>query len=245
MASHPDVPAVEAANLFVDASTSASYGSGRDVELLGGSVTLKSRSATELAHVLPPVMVIKHQGDSATDLNWLMKRLDSEWAANLTGSQVVCNDILRIMFVHALRVHIATADPFSLGWLGGLREPRIAAALSAIHADPAKSWKLAELASIAGMSRSTFAERFKSYVGQTPIGYVARWRMQVAAARLLTTADSVSSIADSVGFLSDAAFGATFRRLYGVPPGQYRIGRGHEATTSPDTAGNNHVLNKN
>ncbi len=113
-------------------------------------------------------MVIKHHGDRASDLNWLMKRLDSGWAANLPGSQIVCNDILRIMFVHALRVHITTADPFSLAWLGGMRE-RIAAVLTAIHADPAKSWKLAELASIAGMSPSTFAERFKSFVGQTPI----------------------------------------------------------------------------
>lgn len=235
LASDPALPAIDAAAVFADSPNVASYGQGDDVALLGGSVTLDGAGASALLDLLPPSLVIAAgAGPTASTFAWLLDALDHEWRADLPGAQTVCNDLLRLMFVHALRRHVDGADVASLGWLGGLRDPAIAAALRAIHVAPAQHWKLQALADIAGMSRSAFAARFKQRIGQTPVDYATHWRMQLAAARLRTTLDSVSRIASSLGFLSDAAFGATFRRVHGMAPGQYR--RAHaNAVPIPET----------
>lgn len=238
LASDPALPAIDAAEVFAQSPSVASYGRGDEVSLLGGSVTLEGAGSSALLDLLPPAMVIAAgAGPAASTFAWLLDALDREWRSDLPGGQAVCNDLLRMMFVHALRRHVDGADAASLGWLGGLRDPAIAAALRAIHAAPAQHWKLEALAGVAGMSRSAFAARFKQRVGQTPIDYAAHWRMQLAAARLRTTLDSVSRIAGSLGFLSDAAFGATFRRVHGMAPGQYRRAqrKGAEVIKSPGT----------
>ena len=222
LASDPGVPAVDAAQVFADSPHAAQHGSGDDVALLGGSVTLEGPAASELLELLPGAIVIRAQPHEVSPLAWLLGALDREWRAGQAGARVVCNDLLRLMFVHALRQHIDTSDVGALGWLAGLRDPPIAAALRSIHAAPGHAWTLPALAAIAGMSRSAFALRFRQSVGQAPVTYAARWRMRVAALRLKNTASSVSGIAASLGFLSDAAFGAAFRRVYGVSPGQYR-----------------------
>lgn len=233
LASAPEVPAVDAAQVFSPSGTSARYGVGNDVELLGGSVTLQdSPGAADLVNLLPAALVITADAGGASPLAWLLEELDREWHANLAGSQAVCNDLLRLMFVHALRQHIAQADAADLGWLGGLRDPAIAASLRAVHGEPARTWRLEELAAIAGLSRSSFAARFKRCVGLAPIEYAARWRMGLAAARLLNTADPVGVIAASLGFLSDAAFGVSFRRVHGMSPGRYRRHHAERRATS-------------
>lgn len=158
-------------------------------------------------------------------MSWLLDRLDQEWRAALPGSETACNDLLRLMFVHALRQHLREADSADLGWLAGLGDPPVAAALRAIHAAPERVWRLPDLAREAGQSRSGFAERFRRVVGLPPIEYAARWRMRVAAHRLEHGGDALSSVAASLGFLSDSAFGAAFRRVHGVSPGRYRADR--------------------
>lgn len=133
------------------------------------------------------------------------------------------------MFVHALRAHLATTDAGVLGWLAGLNDPSVAAALRAIHAEPARVWRLRELAAQAGLSRTAFAERFRARVGQPPVEYAATWRMRVAARRLREGRRPVSAVAHELGFLSDSAFGAAFRRVHGVAPGRYRKAAGRAA----------------
>ncbi|GAB3051166.1 cupin domain-containing protein [Stenotrophomonas tumulicola] len=222
LASDPALPAVDAAKVFAASPMFANHGEGEEVSLLGGSVTLAGPAASELLDLLPPVIVIRDHPIGASPFAWLLDALDREWRADLAGGRTVCNDLLRLMFVHALRRHIDAANPAALGWLGGLRDPAIAAALRVIHAAPAQTWKLEALAAVAGMSRSAFAAQFKQRVGQAPVAYAAQWRMRVAAMQLLGTTDSVSRIAASSGFLSDAAFGVAFRRVHGVSPGRYR-----------------------
>nr|WP_256349099.1 AraC family transcriptional regulator [Pseudomonas reactans] len=129
---------------------------------------------------------------------------------------------MRLVFIHALRLHITSAEVADLNWLSGLQDPAIAAVLRSIHSAPEKPWRLDELANVACMSRSSFAALFKKRVGQAPVEYATRWRMQVAGARLRNGIDSVATVAASLGYLSDAAFGAAFRRIHGKTPGQYR-----------------------
>lgn len=222
LASAPDNEAVNASEVFAQSGSSAIYGAGDDVELLGGSVSLVSPGSADLLELMPPAIIIHAESGGASSFAWLLDELDREWQSAQAGSYSMCNDLLRLIFVHTLRHHIATADVADLAWLGGLRDPAIAGVMRAVHGDPVKSWKLAEMAEIACMSRSSFAALFKARVGRAPVEYATHWRMQVAASRLCNTADSVATVAASLGYLSDAAFGVAFRRVHGKSPGQYR-----------------------
>ena len=137
------------------------------------------------------------------------------------GSEVVMARLSDALVTRALRHHLETSvDP---GWLAGLRDPAVAAALAAVHADPAAAWDLPALAAEAGQSRSAFAARFSEVVGQTPMNYVFEYRMR-RAAHLLSAGGgaTIASVASAVGYGSEAAFAAAFVRYAGRPPGAYR-----------------------
>jgi transcriptional regulator GlxA family with amidase domain len=101
--------------------------------------------------------------------------------------------------------------------LAGLADPRLAKALTAMHEVPKKSWTLDDLAGVAGMSRTRFAEHFRTRVGQTPIDYLTVWRMTVAG-QLLARGKPVKSVALQVGYQSAAAFSRVFSRVTGQAP---------------------------
>ncbi|MBK3778560.1 helix-turn-helix domain-containing protein [Azospirillum brasilense] len=155
-------------------------------------------------------------------VGWLLEQLDREWRGETVGSQHACNGPLRLMFVHALRAHLSEQPPQGDNWLAARLDPSIGRALDAFHAEPCSNWTLAELAGIAGRSRSSFAAAFRERVGVPPIDYMLRWCL--AATRLRQGQESVSAIAASLGYLSDSAFSATFRRIMGVSPARYRRG---------------------
>ncbi|WP_425336340.1 helix-turn-helix transcriptional regulator [Sinorhizobium garamanticum] len=94
--------------------------------------------------------------------------------------------------------------------------------MQAIHAEPARAWTVSELARIAGQSRSGFAARFHDRMGRSPIDYLARWRVRLAAARLRSSGAPISAIAMEVGSATDSGFSALFRRVMGMSPRQYR-----------------------
>lgn len=216
-----DMPAIDASDIFGQGAD-PTYGQGEDVAFLGGSVAFADAGAADLLDLLPAAMVIRADAEGAEPMAWLLDQLDREWRGGRPGAQAACDDLLRLMFVHALRVHLAQAGQGALGWLAGLNDRATAAALRAIHADPARVWRLSDLAREAGLSRAGFAERFRARVGMAPIEYATQWRMRIAARRLLDGRRSASAVAQDLGFLSDSAFGAAFRRVHGVTPGRYR-----------------------
>lgn len=222
LTSDPILEPIDAALGFGDNALAAKYGDGCDVELLGGSVTFSPEGAAEILDLLPSSLVIEGAAQGAAPLAWLLDQLDGEWRSGQAGSRAACDNLLRLMFVHALRAHFETLGEHAPGWIGGLADPPLAAAIRAIHAEPARAWRLEDLAAIAGQSRSTFAARFRERVGTTPVEYAAGWRLTIAASRLRSGRESASSIAGSLGFLSDSAFGAAFKRKFGVSPGRYR-----------------------
>lgn len=224
LSSAPDMPAIDASEVFGQ-SADPTYGQGEDVAFLGGSVGFTETGAADLLDLLPAAMVIRADAEGAEPVAWLLDQLDREWRGGRPGAQAACDGLLRLMFVHVLRVHLAQTGQGAPGWLAGLNDRATAAALSAIHADPARVWRLSDLASEAGLSRAGFAERFRAQVGMAPIEYATRWRMRIAARRLLDGRRSASAIAQELGFLSDSAFGAAFRRVHGVTPGRYRLMR--------------------
>ena len=125
------------------------------------------------------------------------------------------------MLLQALRLHLAERSGGSVGWLFALADKHMGAAIAAIHEAPAHRWTLQALAERAGMSRSSFALRFKETVGKSPMEYLTRWRMMLAGDRLMHSSDPISAIAHSLGYESESAFSTAFRRVMGCSPRQY------------------------
>lgn len=115
------------------------------------------------------------------------------------------------------------------GWLFALVDKRMRAALSCMHQDPARAWTLQELARSAGMSRTAFAQTFKRTVGASPMAYLTRWRMTLAANRIQDRSEPISSVAPSLGYQSENAFSAAFKRAWGSSLRRYLL----KSRTSP------------
>ena len=126
-----------------------------------------------------------------------------------------------MMLIQALRLHLADAASAGRGWLSALADKQMSIAIASMHSDPGTPWTLQSLAERVGASRSVFALRFRETVGATPMEYLARWRMLLAADRLKNSSDGLSAIAQSLGYESESAFGKAFRRVMGCSPRQY------------------------
>lgn len=230
LCSGPKVKSIPAGDVFAGGKLDVTVGSGSDFVLLGGSVNLDTVDGALLTDALPPVVVIAR--DEAGPITWLLEQLDNEWNGTAPGARIACNDLLRLVFIHVLRAYLARETSQHPGWLSGLADSRLAPALRAIHAEPARRWTVEALAALAGQSRSAFAERFRATVGASPIDYLAGWRMRLAAARLRRGDEPLPRIAQSLGYASDSAFAASFSRILGQSPARYR--NLHRAKRSTD-----------
>jgi len=202
----------------------ASCNGGGDFFLVGGHFTLGGNHAGILLGVLPPIVHIRKEADKAT-LRWSLERMMQELRERQPGGFLVAQHLAYMMLVQALRLHLADGLNAGVGWLFALADKPMSAALSAMHDDPAHRWTLQALAARAGMSRSTFALKFKATVGASPLEYLTRWRMLLAGDRLANSRDAVSLIARSLGYDSESAFSTAFKRVMGCSPRQYGSGR--------------------
>jgi AraC-like DNA-binding protein len=146
----------------------------------------------------------------------------SEIAAGRLGSTTVIAKLSELLFVEAVSQFVASLPAERRGWLAGLRDPQIGRALAVLHARPTEAWTAESLAAEAGMSRSVFAERFTTVVGQPPMQYLTLWRMHVAAQQLREGRGSVAQIGFAIGYESEAAFSRAFKRQFGTSPGTWR-----------------------
>jgi transcriptional regulator GlxA family with amidase domain len=103
-----------------------------------------------------------------------------------------------------------------------VRDPEVGKALALLHRQPAHAWTITALANEVGLSRSVLAERFQYYLSDTPIGYLTRWRLHLAARELSCTSKSVAEGAGDVGYESEPSFNRAFKRTFGLPPARYR-----------------------
>ena len=176
-----------------------------------------------LLGLLSTVVHVRPAADSEP-IDSLVRLLAREINTPSAGATVVLDRLLDVVLVHILRSWLDTpeAEHMPASWLRALRDPITAAALTALHADPARGWTLDALARAAATSRATPARRFPDLVGDTPNGYLTRWRMDLAAHRLRTTTDPIGPIARAVGYTSEYAFNRAFTRTTGLAPGRYR-----------------------
>jgi AraC-like DNA-binding protein len=175
--------------------------------------------------MLPRLLRVRPPRDGPADrLGPLIDFALAESRAERAGSDCVLLRISELLFVEVVRRFLAALPPDQLGWLAALRDPGLALAL--LHQRPAEAWSLEALARESGLSRSALAERFTHFLGQPPMQYLARWRMQVAARLLADGAAKVSAVALEVGYESEAAFSRAFKKMAGVPPATWRDRRG-------------------
>jgi len=124
-----------------------------------------------------------------------------------------------------LRRYLSELPSGQSGWLAGLRDEAVGQALTLLHGRPGRNWTLDDLAREVASSRSSLSRRFTELVGQPPMQYLTNWRMQVAANLLVERNDKVASIADEVGYDSEAAFSRAFKKATGLAPGAWREAR--------------------
>lgn len=227
LASAADVPAVTIDHLIQPAADGGLarivYGGGGErTRLLCGFLGV-STPDPPIANVLPAALTIE-VGDAAAG-EWIessFKFAAHELVTRRQGTPAVAVKLAELLFIEAVRRHVASLPPGERGWLAGLRDPIVGRALGLIHERKAHRWTVTELAHECGASRSAFADRFTTLMGETPIRYAAKQRLSLAAQRLKECQDSVASVAFDIGFESEAAFSRAFKRTYGKSPAAWR-----------------------
>lgn len=198
-------------------------GNGESTALLSGHFRFDVDMARPLINALPSLIRLQAIGGSPPP--WLahgLRFIAEETARQLPGQQVIFNHVADILLVETLRDYVESLPEGAGSWLLALRDRSLSAALAALHRDPARDWSVSELADIAHLSRSAFADRFAQVMGQPPLSYLTEHRMRLAARLLKHSGMPVARIAERVGYGSDAAFSQAFKRRYGVPPSQAR-----------------------
>jgi AraC-like DNA-binding protein len=221
--SQPDEVKAKAAGEFTRIELG---GGGEPTQLLCGYLG-SDHAFGPLLSSLPPVLKIDLRATpSGSWIESSFRFAISQIAAGRVGSTTVIAKLSELLFVEAVSHYITGLPADRQGWLAGLRDPNIGRALSLLHASPAKAWSAEALAAEVGMSRSGFAERFTSLVGQPPMQYLALWRMQLAGQRLRESRDTIAKVGFSVGYESEAAFSRAFKREFGDSPAAWRRGGG-------------------
>lgn len=186
-----------------------------------------SREGTHpLLSLLPSVIRIgANQAQPESELQLLLRLLAHESNRRDAGAELVLPRLIDTLFVYIVRAWLRDQPQGSGGWLGALRDPQISKALALIHERPQEPWTVETLARAVAMSRAAFAKRFAELVGEPPLAYVTRWRMDIAAKLLRESRETVARIAGRVGYVSETAFAKAFRRRRQVAPGAYRYVR--------------------
>jgi AraC-like DNA-binding protein len=206
---------------------------GARTELVCGSYGIAFAEIHPVLRLLPPVIHVPGVDVRANPgLQSSLDLLLRELSRRDVGGERVVSRLLEVIFVLVLRHWLDVNGGRATGWLGALRDEPIGRALVELHTSPARDWTIADLAREVGMSRPVLARRFAEKVGETPLGYLRKLRIDLATVLLVETDRSLAEIGAAVGYTSEFAFNRAFQRARGVPPGRYRQSR----RTSPAPA---------
>ena len=210
-------------------------GGGATTRLVCGYLACDARLAKMLLAGLPPLVRVNVRGSNAGI--WLeasVRYALAEARSPRPGGAGVLAKLAEVLFIEVLRLYMNEQGEGRTGWLAGVGDRIVGAALNALHRRPAHAWTLEELASEAATSRSVLAERFQHLVGSSPMQYLTQWRMLLAANLLSGSNAPLARIAEDVGYQTDTAFSRAFRREFGAPPAAWR--RRHAARPSAEPA---------
>jgi len=198
-------------------------GSGAVTKFVCGYMTCEPQVSSLILAGLPPLLRINIRNDASGA--WLENSIRFSVAnasSSNAGAEAVLAKLSEALFIETLRRYVALLPAAATGWLAGARDPNVGKVLGLLHSQPGRHWTIGALAASAGVSRAVLAERFRHFVGEPPISYLTRWRLQLGARLLTTTRHSVAEVAAQVGYDSEAAFNRAFKRAFNVPPGRFR-----------------------
>jgi AraC-like DNA-binding protein len=202
----------------------ARFGGGGEItRFVCGFLSCEPRLSQVFLAGLPPIFKVHVVGRAADQ--WLEHSIrfsvGQENGAN-AGGDIVTAKLAELLFVETLRRYINSLPADEIGWLAGVRDEAIGQALALLHKEPAHPWTISNLARQVGLSRTRLAERFRHFLGESPMAYLAQWRLKLGAEILQSTDDSVAEVAAAVGYGSEAGFNRAFKREFAAPPAQFR-----------------------
>lgn len=223
----PERP-VDAVQMFsknlTDGLKLAQFGGGGEItRFVCGFMVCQPRLSEVFLAGLPEILKVHVANEPAG--HWLENSIRfsvGEVSGSNAGSGLVLAKLSEVLFVETLRRYINELPPDQIGWLAGARDPIIGQALALLHKEPAYPWTISNLARKVGLSRTRLAERFRHFLGESPMAYLAKWRLKLGAQMLQSTEDSVAEVAAAVGYGSEAAFNRAFKREFDCPPAQFR-----------------------
>jgi AraC-like DNA-binding protein len=202
----------------------AHFGGGGEVtRFVCGFMACEPRLSEVFLASLPPLLKV-HVGSEPSG-QWLAHsiRFSVDQAGNSSaGSGLVLAKLSEVLFVETLRRYVNTLPAAQTGWLAGARDPVIGRALAHLHRRPSEPWTIEDLARRVGLSRTRLGDRFRHFLGASPMAYLAQWRLKLGAEMLQTADNSVAEVAAAVGYGSEATFNRAFKREFGFPPAQFR-----------------------
>ncbi|MGH3282306.1 MAG: AraC family transcriptional regulator [Trebonia sp.] len=202
-----------------------------DDVVFGVRVDLNPAGRDLLLQALPPVGHVRASAGAAARLRGSLDRLFDEVTGDTIGSAFAIRHHGQLLLLEVLRAWIEQAE-LPPGWLPLLGDERLRPALRLMHAEPGRPWGLEDLARSAAMSRTSFAERFRTVAGVPPLSYLNRWRMLLAQRALRDPDVRIASLAAELGYASDSAFSTAFKRQVGESPLRYRHRRREEQEQS-------------
>lgn len=217
-----DVPVIDGVRYFDEhreASGVVRFGEGAPEKVvIGGRFTFDRVGAEWLRAALPPAIHIPASAPSAAPLRATLELLQHEVGTNAAGEELVVARLADILLVQALRAHLTMSGDQRPSWLAALIDPRLGRALRSFHGAIGEDWSVARLAAEAGMSRSSFADRFRARTGLAPMDYVGRWRLFRIRRALLETDQPFGLLAESNGWKSRTSCSRAFQELFGIAP---------------------------
>jgi AraC-like DNA-binding protein len=246
MRSHPSASKTPLTSVFspgkYDEPPQLSYGGGgRTSRFVCGYLNCDQRFSP-LVEALPTMLLVRSRDDyaaidgidaggtrpttvpqgSGTWLGTTLKFTVNEARTGRPGNAAILGRLTELMFVEILREYMQRLPADQGGWLAGLNDPHVGKALRLMHADPARDWTVDDLAREVAVSRSVLAQRFTDLVGETPMRYLANWRMQIAKQMMRDGVHNIQEVATRVGYDSESAFNRAFKRATGSPPAAWR-----------------------
>lgn len=192
-----------------------------DCVLLVGTYEGTGEASQPLLTALPNVVLLSRE-EAGTPL---LHVLADEMQVEAPGQRALLDRLLDVLLIATLRTWFAGRHDEAPGWFRAQHDPAIGQALSLLHHDVAHPWTVRELAARVGLSSASLGRRFTTLLGEPPMRYLAGWRLALAADLLVSSDATVARIARHVGYSTPFSFSAAFKRVHGMSPQQYRLGR--------------------
>lgn len=197
-------------------------GGGELSQFTYGVMRFEHAAAARLLAALPPLLCVEPWADESGWMQSTLHLIEREARSLRPGGETVITRLADILVIQAIRAWLSSAPEAKQGWFAALRDPQIGRALALMHREPGHDMSVVSLAQLTGMSRSAFSARFSDLIGESPMRYLTRWRLELAHASLRHERVSLAELAVQSGYQSDEAFCRAFKREFGVTPASVR-----------------------